>query len=68
MMRFFFSSRYDFGSINNRIKAKIEKGNKKEKKRKNQDTLIEIIAKIIVFELVYSMLFIFAAKTQDCPI
>ena len=28
----FFSSRYDFRSINNRIKAKNEKGNKKEKK------------------------------------
>ena len=65
----FFSSRYDFISINNRIKAKNEKGNKKEKKKKKrkQDTLIGITVKIIVIELVYSM-FIFAAKTQDYPI
>ena len=64
----FFSSRYDFISIINRIKEKNEKGNKKEKKKEEKlDTLIAIIVKTFVFELVYSM-FIFAAKAQDCPI
>ena len=47
----------------------MKKGVKKKRKKnqKPQDTLIGIIVKIIIFERVYSM-FIFAAKTQDCPI
>ena len=56
----FFSSRYEYISIINRIKEKNEKGIKKKK----LDNLIGIIVKIFVFELVYSM-FISAAKTQD---